>query len=449
MQTTEIVQRGVDYIEDHLHESLLLEQIAAAASMSVPNLYRMFYAMTGHPVKEYIRKRRTSEAAIALRQTSLPMIEIGFNFGFDTYQTFIKTFKRNTGLTPGQYRRSDLIYSFERIVLYERVPYLEEREVSERYPGIQVIRLAPLKGISYLHTAEREHGLEDEAIVRFLALLTDSQIDSTPFRLFGWNVDFDNESHLFGYQLVAVSEGEHFVEHPNLKPMELQGGLYAVTRTPAGDGSVIVAAWNRLLSEWLPRSTFSLGEHGLLEEYQRYNGQITRLKLYLPVKRGQDTETIEIVKQPFIEVTAFRAEGTDCVSQADEASADFIICNGFVDDSRLQVFMSCSFPPCEMNTYEIFIKTPDGFVPSPKDVHRTVRLEGGLYACLSTVSYGFMTGILERIYQWLGSSADYEPDENRIWYAQYVPFTYSDGDACMKQQVAVKCYVPVILRTSI
>lgn len=61
MQTTEIVQRGIDYIEEHLHESVTLDEIAEAASMSLPNLYRMFYAMTGHPIKEYIRKRRTSE----------------------------------------------------------------------------------------------------------------------------------------------------------------------------------------------------------------------------------------------------------------------------------------------------------------------------------------------------------------------------------------------------
>ncbi|WP_372011833.1 helix-turn-helix domain-containing protein [Paenibacillus chitinolyticus] len=53
--------------------------------------------MTGHPIKEYIRKRRTSEAACLLRQTNLPSIEIGFRCGFDTYQTYIKTFKRNTG----------------------------------------------------------------------------------------------------------------------------------------------------------------------------------------------------------------------------------------------------------------------------------------------------------------------------------------------------------------
>jgi AraC family transcriptional regulator len=68
MHTVDTVQSAIDYVEEQLAEQLSLEEISRAAAMSVPNLYRLFYAMTGHPIKEYIRKRRTSEAACLLRQ---------------------------------------------------------------------------------------------------------------------------------------------------------------------------------------------------------------------------------------------------------------------------------------------------------------------------------------------------------------------------------------------
>lgn len=71
MQTGEIVQRAIDFVEDHLTEPLALEEIAGVAAMSLPNLYRLFHSITGHPVKEYIRKRRISEAASCLRNTDL------------------------------------------------------------------------------------------------------------------------------------------------------------------------------------------------------------------------------------------------------------------------------------------------------------------------------------------------------------------------------------------
>ncbi|MFE6073508.1 helix-turn-helix domain-containing protein [Paenibacillus sp. NPDC057886] len=140
METSEIVQRGIDYIEEHPYEPLSLENIAEAAVMSVPNLYRLFYAMTGHPIKEYVRKRRISEAASLLRYTDHATIDIGIGCGFQSYQTFFNTFKRSTGLTPGQYRQAEFIFSVEQINLHERVTYLEEREVFDRFPNVKVIR---------------------------------------------------------------------------------------------------------------------------------------------------------------------------------------------------------------------------------------------------------------------------------------------------------------------
>jgi AraC-like DNA-binding protein len=124
METAEIVQRAIDYIEESLYEPLSLESIAETAFMSVPNLYRLFYAMTGHPIKAYVRKRRISEAASLLLYTNQSTIEIGIDCGFLSYQTFIKSFKRSTGLTPGQYQKVEGIFSFEQINLHERVTYL-------------------------------------------------------------------------------------------------------------------------------------------------------------------------------------------------------------------------------------------------------------------------------------------------------------------------------------
>lgn len=452
MHTAEIVQRAIDYIEGHLEESIALEQIAEAAAMSVPNLYRMFYAMTGHPIKEYLRKRRISEAACLLRHTDLPTIDIGFRCGFDTYQAFIKSFKRNTGLTPGMYRRAELIYSFERLSLNERVTYLEEREVTEHFPSVKVIRLASQKGIGYLYAAESEDGLEEAALYQFRALLVKNKLDASQMRLFGWNANLENPKPC-GYQMVAICEREYHEDHQGLQPFGIMGGLYAVTRTPKGSGPDIVAAWNRLLSEWLPRSTFELGEHGFLEEYQQYNGQIVSLKLYLPVKRRQETETIEIMERPSVRVMSFRAQGVDCVAHADEASLDWLDRHGFGGDSRLQVFMSCSYGilPGECYIYEVYIAPPEEYVPSQENENQITSLEGGLYGCLITGAYGSMSGVLERIYRWLVTSPDYEPDRERSWYAHYIlPDSGMDKEVMagtsVDLSVTVMCCVPITLR---
>ena len=415
--------------------------------MSVPNLYRLFYAMTGHPIKEYVRKRRISEAACLLRNTDHATIDIGIGCGFQSYRTFINTFKRSTGLTPGQYRQAGFIFSFEQINLHERVTYLEEREVFDRFPDVKVIRLAPQKGIGFLYAAEREEGIEDEALSRFHAFLEQRGLDMSQLRLFGWNVDRKGSQQPYGYQLAAVGEiVTTCVEDIHL--IELPGGHYAVTHAPAGSGRTIIDAWNRLVSDWLPRSTFQLGELHFLEEYQQFSKQVARLKLYLPVERRYETETIEVMERSTVKVVSFREEGKDCVIRADEASVQWLRMNGFIGDNRINLFMSCSFPADERITYEVHIAPPDEFVPSQEDLHRMNRLEGGLYACITTRAYGSMSGVLERIYRWLHTTTDYEPDGKRSWYSYYVPYTGNKpGEGRdFERSVYVECCVPVILR---
>jgi AraC family transcriptional regulator len=85
--------------------------------------------------------------------------------------------------------------------------------------------------------------------------------------------------------MMASFMGELPMNHPDLRIETFSGGLYAVSVTPANSESTIISAWNRLLTEWLPRRTFTLGDHTFIEEFDHYKGKLTKLKLYLPVKR--------------------------------------------------------------------------------------------------------------------------------------------------------------------
>lgn len=168
---------------------------------------------------------------------------------------------------------------------------------------------------------------------------------------------------------VAVLEQvERLVEGQGLSLIEVPGGLYAVTRAQAESGTAIVTAWNRLISEWLPRSAFELGDHGYIEEFQQSRGQITRMKLYLPVKRSRETETIEIVERPKVRVVSFEARGPECITRVDAESVVWLQRSGFAGDGRLQVFRSGGFPPGDCESQEIYISLPEGHVPSPEDV---------------------------------------------------------------------------------
>lgn len=446
MDTLTIVQRGIDYIEDRLCERIELQQVAAAAAMSVPNLYRLFYALTGHPIKEYIRKRRISEAALLLRYSPRAVVDIGFDCGFDSYQAFAKSFKKLTGLTPGEYRKSDFFYSFERIALPEQVDYQEDRQLSALFPEVRVLRLHPAEALAYDYYAEHSHQLEENAFRCFIRALADSGINAEKTRIFGFNLEDDERREaVYGYRMMALTgELDNARRDSELSRVSFPEGLYAVHRIAYGPPEQIVAAWNRLLAEWLPRSTFTLGKQPFLEEYQLIGGSITRMKLCLPVEKKQEPDTIEIVDLPDRPVIRFRADGPDDLTSADDRLIAWLRHHGLQGDGDLQLSMSYSYgaSSSENSWHELGVLFPaDRTLPAR--LHGMLQTRpGGRYACMRTGAFGVITGVLDQIYRWLSLSATYDPDETRQWFAVYEP-----GDANhLERSTSMICYVPVACR---
>jgi AraC family transcriptional activator of mar-sox-rob regulon len=67
-------------------------------------MHRLFKHFSGYNLAEYIRARRLSKAAIELRLSHSLVFDIIMEYGFESQQTFTRTFKQHFGISPGQYR---------------------------------------------------------------------------------------------------------------------------------------------------------------------------------------------------------------------------------------------------------------------------------------------------------------------------------------------------------
>lgn len=105
MDYYDLISHSIDYIERNLTSKMTLGDIAASANLSVSHLYRVFPALTGHTIGQYIRQRRLSDAAEQLKGTK-SAIDIAFEYQFETQEGFIRSFKAMFGITPGEYRRN-------------------------------------------------------------------------------------------------------------------------------------------------------------------------------------------------------------------------------------------------------------------------------------------------------------------------------------------------------
>ncbi len=104
----------IDYIEDNLPEDLTVEKLCTSSGYSQVHLQRIFYYSTGQTIGQYIKGRRLSRAAEALSQTTVSILEIAMQWGYESQEAFTRAFKSMYHLTPGKYRRLGLKFALTR-----------------------------------------------------------------------------------------------------------------------------------------------------------------------------------------------------------------------------------------------------------------------------------------------------------------------------------------------
>ncbi len=99
------VQRMQRYIEAHLKEPITLLGLARAARYSPWYAARLFKEHVDKTPFEYIRLRRLSSAAKDLGASSSKVIDVAFDYVFDSHEGFTRAFARRFGLSPREYRK--------------------------------------------------------------------------------------------------------------------------------------------------------------------------------------------------------------------------------------------------------------------------------------------------------------------------------------------------------
>ena len=97
-------QESIDFIEQNLLDVLNIEEVAKKAALSPFYYQRIFGALCGMTVGEYIRARRMTMAAQELASYKNKVIDIAVKYGYDSPDSFAKAFQCFHGITPTQAR---------------------------------------------------------------------------------------------------------------------------------------------------------------------------------------------------------------------------------------------------------------------------------------------------------------------------------------------------------
>lgn len=120
MNYIEIVYDALQYIESNLHRKLRLEELASLYYLSPIHFYHIFRTVTNQTLKSYILERRLSQAAMALKKTDRKIVDIAFQYGFNSHEQFTRNFLEMFHTTPKRYRKENI-----RVSLTDKMDIIE------------------------------------------------------------------------------------------------------------------------------------------------------------------------------------------------------------------------------------------------------------------------------------------------------------------------------------
>lgn len=172
-----ILIETINFIEKHLFDEINYDELARIMLTNKFNIMRIFSASTDYTLAEYIRCRRLSEAGKIISETNRNIIDVGFDCGYSTAESFSKAYKKFHGLTPVETKKSKK---------YKYVPVWNVKEIKR-----MKYEIVDFENVKYTGYGERfvgkaeERGEQDERFFRSTRRKQDA------LRCLRGNCDFD------------------------------------------------------------------------------------------------------------------------------------------------------------------------------------------------------------------------------------------------------------------
>lgn len=288
-QTTQLsyqarLQRVLDYIDTHIDTPLNQDTLSDVACFSKFHFHRIFSALVGMPLYQYIQYVRLKRAAFQLAyDTQLSIIDIALDAGYDSHEAFSRRFKKICNLSPSDFRKTPDWQPWQRKQLITNGENQMKPEMNIK--TISPVRLAMVKhrgnpdrvheAVSTLiEWAKRHHGLLKSGDGYGIAYNDPATTPEADFK-------FD-----LGIK-IAPSMKVNDADMPDVIEGHIAGGRYAVTRH-YGSHDQLGQTIQAVLRNWLPNSGEELRDTPLFFQYQNYATDVPENKLitdiYFPLK---------------------------------------------------------------------------------------------------------------------------------------------------------------------
>jgi AraC family transcriptional regulator len=206
MKNRETIYKSLDLIEENLRSDMTVYGISQRFGFSFYYFSRLFKGITGYSPKTYILNRKITESVKDILNTDKKIIEIAFDYGFSTPESFSRAFQKITGINPSDLRKKIMIDKGKLFnpITKEKIEYSK----NDIYHEPELIDFGPINlvGIPIFYELPDVKDLSHpwQMLMNNIASLPDRVIPEKYYQVQYWFPEQDGES-LFFFLATEVS----------------------------------------------------------------------------------------------------------------------------------------------------------------------------------------------------------------------------------------------------
>lgn len=291
MNNLELIEQVLCYIDEHINEDIRFEDIAAQFHYSSFHFHRVFSAVTGRTISEYIKKRKLLYSYQKIIDSGLSITDICFMYGFKSVSTFNRLFKDAYNMTPSEARKRK-----NRISFLSVDTILEGYKKRISFKGDFILEPRMEQKSSFILMGYREHtSLGFQVIGDVWCKLKENKDNWKPvnpvtmYAFEDYSEDFLQEPVQF-YYMAAVEVDESAEVYEGVSVKKIPASNYAIfTVNGKNQNGEIGKAFQYIYHSWLPNSEYCLSEKilGDFEYYdERWDCQETssQMEIWIPIE---------------------------------------------------------------------------------------------------------------------------------------------------------------------
>ncbi len=232
------------HIQTNLSEDLSLDTLAERANLSSYHFHRKFRTTIGETVKQYTQRLRLEKAAYQLKTREAPIIDIAFDAGFQSHETFSRAFRRQFKMTPKKYRQREHIGQWIGTSQTESLNHIQE-EYQLSKPSFQKIQPMTVAFIRHLGPYVEA---DIDAFERLIQWTQHNELYTGNNLLIGIGHDDPNITPIDKVRFDACIEVDHpIAPEGDIGYQTIPSGYFAVTTYIGPYGRILEQAYGEIV----------------------------------------------------------------------------------------------------------------------------------------------------------------------------------------------------------